>query len=85
MGSTPIVGSSRKTVSVKDFKAMKALEEFAVVLGCFASHRVLESGRRRVAKRSASRIMPESKVYILGAGCSKDCGYPLGSHMKADL
>ncbi|HEV3210584.1 MAG TPA: hypothetical protein VGY91_09995 [Chthoniobacterales bacterium] len=29
--------------------------------------------------------MPESKVYILGAGCSKDCGYPLGAEMKADL
>jgi hypothetical protein len=29
--------------------------------------------------------MPESKVYILGAGCSNDCGYPLGPEMKADL
>jgi hypothetical protein len=29
--------------------------------------------------------MPESKVYILGAGCSKHCGYPLGPEMKADL
>ena len=29
--------------------------------------------------------MPESKVYILGAGCSKDCGYPLGPEMKQDL
>jgi hypothetical protein len=29
--------------------------------------------------------MPESKVYILGAGCSKDCGYPLGPEMKEDL
>lgn len=29
--------------------------------------------------------MPEFKVYILGAGCSKDCGYPLGPEMKADL
>jgi hypothetical protein len=39
----------------------------------------------RVAKRSASRTMSESKVYIQGAGCSKDCGYPLGPDMKADL
>jgi len=29
--------------------------------------------------------MPESKVYILGAGCSKHCDYPLGPEMKADL
>jgi hypothetical protein len=29
--------------------------------------------------------MPESKVYILGARCSKDCGYPLGPEMKQDL
>jgi hypothetical protein len=29
--------------------------------------------------------MPESKVYILGAGCSKHCGYPLGPEMKDDL
>src|SRR6476619_158828 len=29
--------------------------------------------------------MPESKVYILGAGCSKHCGYPLGPEMKEDL
>jgi len=29
--------------------------------------------------------MPESKVYILGAGCSKHCGYPLGAEVKADL
>jgi hypothetical protein len=29
--------------------------------------------------------MPESKVYILGAGCSKHCGYPLGQEMKDDL
>lgn len=29
--------------------------------------------------------MPDSKVYILGAGCSKDCGYPLGPDMKAYL
>ena len=29
--------------------------------------------------------MPESRVYILGAGCSKDCGYPLGPEMKADM
>ena len=26
-----------------------------------------------------------SKIYIIGAGCSKDCGYPLGPQMKADL
>src|SRR5258708_28424429 len=29
--------------------------------------------------------MPQSKVYILGAGCSKHCGYPLGPEMKNDL
>jgi hypothetical protein len=29
--------------------------------------------------------MPESKVYMLGAGCSKHCGYPLGPEMKDDL
>jgi len=29
--------------------------------------------------------MPESKVYILGAGCSKHCGYPLGPEMREDL
>jgi hypothetical protein len=29
--------------------------------------------------------MPDSRVYILGAGCSKDCGYPLGPEMKDDL
>lgn len=29
--------------------------------------------------------MPESKVYILGAGCSKHCGYPLGPEIKDDL
>jgi hypothetical protein len=29
--------------------------------------------------------MPESKVYILRAGCSKHCGYPLGPEMKKDL
>jgi hypothetical protein len=29
--------------------------------------------------------MPESKVYILGAGCSKHCGYPLGQEMKDDF
>src|SRR5260221_11097957 len=28
---------------------------------------------------------PESRVYILGAGCSKDCDYPLGPQMRADL
>ena len=29
--------------------------------------------------------VPELKVYILGAGCSKHCGYPLGPQMKEDL
>jgi hypothetical protein len=29
--------------------------------------------------------MPESKVYILGADCSRDCGYPLGPEMKSEL
>src|SRR5260370_40555645 len=29
--------------------------------------------------------MPQSKVYSLGAGCSKHCGYPLGPEMKNDL
>jgi hypothetical protein len=29
--------------------------------------------------------MLESKIYILGAGCSKHCGYPLGPQMKEDL
>jgi len=29
--------------------------------------------------------MPESKVYILGAGCSKHCEYSLGPEMKEDL
>ena len=31
------------------------------------------------------QTMPDSRVYILGAGCSKDCGYPLGPKMKDDL
>lgn len=29
--------------------------------------------------------VPRSKIYILGVGCSKDCGYPLGPEMKDDL
>src|SRR5208337_3036430 len=29
--------------------------------------------------------MPDSRVYILDAGCSKDCGYPLSPEMKDDL
>ena len=37
------------------------------------------------AYHSTMPQIEESKVYILGAGCSKHCGYPLGPEMRDEL